>query len=606
MNGDDDDDDDDDDNVHDSTDSGATLPNANKSDKSRNSPLCFKRKKSPYKTKGTTPSDNKIKKPSRSTKPSNKATLSKDTTSKRHQAKTSRNSPISLTNITEISLSKEEDKVKRKSFKDEDHGVTETTIQHRDIESHEPVKTEVEEVEKLSLEEYVLLQENFDYYNRNTEQRQEEQLEQPQPQQMSSDDQELVKSKDVAFDENLCKIHSSQDDDISKSPYLPVLTDQNENLENYPTSIGTEQFAIQKYPCECCECCRNHHLSITYCSPSLLPGDSDAVLEENILPGTLNLRIVKSVDNTEHVLAENKISLNTLFQPDVETQDDLGPANAVHNATGRNALTNEPPLNQTTATSSKTIQHCELPSVKLTITASTPSPQKCKFNERNNYCMCGCSLVNKNTNMQREQTIGNSSAECRTDEEFSRQYNTESKVQLSQSQPPPLPLPLPLPRESQGTPTPPPRSETPTPTPTPPPSPPLSISKQSELSKSVQTMTSSTTAFKTPALLTLPETDIQKSRESAPSVSSTKIIAAAAAQKHPPATPYERILCNCSVKANHCHCSNRICTFKQIEQMHYPYNCKPYKYILCPADKGLQQCDCIILCNHNGLSVSRQ
>ncbi|CAH8868071.1 unnamed protein product [Trichobilharzia szidati] len=211
--------------------------------------------------------------------------------------------------------------------------------------------------------------------------------------------------------------------------------------------------------------------------------------------------------------------------------------------------------------------------------------------------------------MQREQTIGNSSAECRTDEEFSRQYTTESKVQLSQSQP--KPLPLLLPRESQRTPTPPPRSETPTPTPTPtpPPSPPLSISKQSELSKSVQTMTSSTTAFKTPALLILPETEIQKSRESAPSVSSTKIIAAAAAaQKHPPATPYERIVCNCSVKANHCHCSNRICTtFKQIEQMHYPYNCKPYKYILCPADKGLQQCDCIILCNHhNGLSVSRQ
>ncbi|CAH8868059.1 unnamed protein product [Trichobilharzia szidati] len=561
---------DDDDSVHESTGSGETLPNANKSDKSRNSLLCFKRKKSPYKTKGTTPSDNKIKKPTRSTKPSNKATLSKDTTSKTHQAKTSRNSPISFTNITEISLSKEEDEVKTKSFKDEDHGVTETTKQHRDIESHEPVKTEVEEVEKLSLED-----------------------------------------KDVAFDENLCKIQSSsQDDDISKSPsHLPVLTDQNENLENYPTSIGTEQFAIQKYPCECCECCRNHHhhLSITYCSPSLLPDDSDAVLEEeNILPAALNLRIVQSIDNTEHVLAENKISLNTLFQPDVETLDELDPVNAVYNATERNALSkHEPPLNQTTATSSKTIQHCELPSVKLTITASTSSPQKCKFNERNNYCMCGCSLVNKNTNMQREQTIGNSSAECRTDEEFSRKYSTESKVQLSQSQPKPLPLSLPLPRESQRTPTPPPRSETPTPTP--PPSPPLSISKQSELSKSVQTMTSSTTAFKTPALLILPETDIQKSRESAPSVSSTKIIAAAA-QKHPPATPYERIVCNCSVKANHCHCSNRICTtFKQIEQMHYPYNCKPYKYILCPADKGLQQCDCIILCNHqNGLSVSRQ
>ncbi|CAH8868069.1 unnamed protein product [Trichobilharzia szidati] len=414
---------DDDDSVHESTGSGATLPNANKSDKSRNSLLCFKRKKSPYKTK----------------------------------AETSRNSTIYFTNITEISLSKEEDKVKRKSFKDEDHGVTETIIQHRGIESHEPVKTEVEEVEKLSLEEYVLLQENFDYYNRNTDQRQEEQLEQPQPpptqqQQMSSDDQELVKSKDVPFDGNLCKMQSSQDDDISKSPYLPVLTDQNENLENYPTSIGTEQFAIQKYPRECCECCRNHHLSITYCSPSLLlPDDSDAVLkEENILLAALNLRIVQSIDNTEHVLAENKISLNTLFQPDVEKLDELDPVNAVYNATERNALTkHEPPLNQTTATSTKTIQHCELPSVKLTITASTSSPQKCKFNERNNYCMCGCSLVNKNTNMQREQTIGNSSAECRTDEEFSRQYSTESKVQLSQSQPPlPLPLSLPLPRES--------------------------------------------------------------------------------------------------------------------------------------------------------------
>ncbi|CAH8868065.1 unnamed protein product [Trichobilharzia szidati] len=453
MNG----DDDDDDNVHDSIGSSATLPNANKNDKSRNSLLCFKRKKSPYKTKGTTPSDSKIKKPTLSTKPSSEATLSKDTTPIKHQAKTSRNSPISFTNITEISLSKKEDEVKRKSFKDEDHGVTETTTQHRDIESHEPVKTEVEEVEKLSLEEYVLLQENFDYYNRNSDQRQEEQLEQPQPpstqqQQMSSDDQELVKSKDVPFDGNLCKIQSSsQDDDISKSPYLPVLTDQNENLENYPTSIGTEQFAIQKYPRECCECCRNHHLSITYCSPSLLPDDSDAVLkEENILPAALNLRIVQSIDNTEHVLAENKISLNTLFQPDVEKLDELDPVNAVYNATERNALTkHEPTLNQTTATSSKTIQHCELPSVKLTITASTSSPQKCKFNERNNYCMCGCSLVNKNTNMQREQTIGNSSAECRTDEEFSRQYSTESKVQLSQSQPPlPLPLSLPLPRES--------------------------------------------------------------------------------------------------------------------------------------------------------------
>ncbi|CAH8868061.1 unnamed protein product [Trichobilharzia szidati] len=587
MNG-DDDDDDDDDNVHDSTGSGATLPNANKNDKSRNSLLCFKRKKSPYKTKGTTPSDNKIKKPTLSTKPSSEATRSKDTTSKTHQAETSRNSPISFTNITEISLSKEEDEVKTKSFKDEDHGVNETTKQHRDIESHEPVKTEVEEVEKLSLEEYVLLQENFDYYNRNTDQRQEEQLGQPQPpsppqqqqqqKQTSSNDQELVKSKDVAFDENLCKIQSSsQDDDISKSPsHLPVLTDRNENPENYPTSID----------------------------------DSDAVMkEENILPAALNLRIVQSIDNTEHVLAENKISLNTLFQPDVETLDELDPVNAVYNATERNALTkHEPPLNQTTATSSKTIQHCELPSVKLTITASTSSPQKCKFNEKNNYCMCGCSLVNKNTNMQREQTIGNSSAECGTDEEFSRKYSTESKVQLSQSQPKPLPLSLPLPRESQRTPTPPPRSETPTPTPTttPPTSPPLSISKQSELSKSVQTMTSSTTAFKTPALLILPETDIQKSGESAPSVSSTKIIAAA--QKHPPATPYERIVCNCAVKANHCHCSNRICTtFKQIEQMHYPYNCKPYKYILCPTDKGLQQCDCLILCNHqNGLSVSRQ
>ncbi|CAH8868067.1 unnamed protein product [Trichobilharzia szidati] len=289
--------------------------------KSGNTLLCFKRKKSAYKTKRTPPSDNKFRKPTRSTKPSNKATLSKHTTPVNHQAKTSRNSPISFTNITEISLSKEEDEVKRKSFKDEDHGVTETIIQHRGIESHEPVKTEVEEVEKLSLEEYVLLQENFDYYNRNTDQRQEEQLEQPQPpspqqqqqqQQMSSDDQELVKSKDVAFDENLCKIQSSsQDDDISKSPYLPVLTDQNENLENYPTSVGTEQFAIQKYPRECCECCRNHHhLSITYCSPSLLPDDSDAVMDkENILPGTLNLRIVQSIDNTEHVLAENKISL---------------------------------------------------------------------------------------------------------------------------------------------------------------------------------------------------------------------------------------------------------------------------------------------------------
>ncbi|CAH8821098.1 unnamed protein product [Trichobilharzia szidati] len=103
----------DDDSVHDSTGSGATLPNANKIDKSRNSLLCFIRKKSPYKTKGTTPSDKKIKKPTRSTKPSNKATLSKHTTSKKHQAKTSRNSPISFTNITEISLSKEEDEVKR-------------------------------------------------------------------------------------------------------------------------------------------------------------------------------------------------------------------------------------------------------------------------------------------------------------------------------------------------------------------------------------------------------------------------------------------------------------------------------------------------------------